>query len=500
MVNPLRICLLMMVMVCAQPVLAQPNILLITSEDNGPELGCYGDPYARTPHLDALAERGVRFENASVPYSVCSPSRGAIFTGMYPHQNGQMGLATHHFAMYRAWPVIPTFLHGRGYRTGLIGKLHVNPASAFTFDFKRHNGSNFGDRDIRAFADAARSFFDAGDEPFFLMVNYPDAHFPLHRQQHGWPIEPQTGGDVEVMPWVGATSTRLREFAADYYNCLSRLDSGIGMLLEELQASGKHEETLIIYLGDHGAQFSRGKTSVYEAGLRVPMIVYWPGESEAGLVPEQLVSSLDLFPTILEALEVPAEEWPEHLVGHSLLPITRAASDEVLREYRFGERSADSAVLLYPQRCVRDARYKLIHSPVRDRHNILHDLYRDRHNAHFIAGTSQEEVDDSGPLAQAVYARYRHPPEYELYDLETDPHEFHNLAHDPAYAEVKRRLTDALAQWQRDTRDPFAREDLARRFMAEMDATAEQGRRSPEGGWGYLDDFDAFVWPDLHGR
>ena len=476
----------------------RPNILLITSEDHGPEIGCYGDPYARTPHLDALAERGVRFENASVPYSVCSPSRGAIFTGMYPHQNGQMGLATHEFAMYREWPVIPTLLKEHGFRTGLIGKLHVNPASAFDFDYKQYNGSNFGDRDIRAFANSARTFFDAGDEPFFLMINYPDAHFPLHRQQHGWPIEPQNAEDVEVMPWVCASSPHLREFVANYYNCLSRLDSGIGMLLEELEASGKADSTLIIYLGDHGAQFSRGKTSVYEAGLRVPMMVYWPGETGQGLVPEQLVSSLDIFPTILDAIELPQNEWPEHLVGHSLLPISREASDLVLREYRFGERSADSAQLLFPQRCVRDARYKLIHSPIRTRHNILHDLYRDRHNAHFAAGTSQDEVEASGTLSVRVYERYQNPPEYELYDLQEDPHEFENLIEDPAYREVKERLIEVLQQWQSDTRDPFAQPELAERFIAEMDAMVKQGRRSPQGGWGYLEYFDAYVWPEMH--
>jgi len=480
----------------AAQVQAQPNVLLITSEDNGPELGCYGDPYARTPNLDALAERGVRFENASVPYSVCSPSRGAIFTGLYPHQNGQVGLATHQFAMYREFPLIPTYLHDRGYRTGLIGKLHVNPASAFTFDFRRHNGSNFGNRDIRAFADAARDFIDQGDEPFFLMVNYPDAHFPLHRQQHGYPIVPQTADDVEVMPWVGATSQRLRRFAADYYNCISRLDTGIGMLLEEVEASGQAENTLIIYLGDHGAQFSRGKTSVYEAGLRVPMILCWPGETRAGLVPEQLVSSLDIFPTILDAIGVPDEDRPDHLAGFSLMPISRGESDAAVREYRFAGRSADSAVLMYPQRCVRDQRYKLIHSPLRGRHNILHDLYRDQHNAHFIAGTSQQEVDACGELAQAVYARYRNPPEYELYDLQDDPHEFNNLADDPAYAEIRQRLTQALQRWQRDTRDPFARGDLTRQFVLEMDQTAEQNRRSPRGGWGYLESFEHYVWPE----
>ena len=111
----------------------RPNVLLIVSEDNGPELGCYGDPYARTPHLDRLAEEGVRFENAFVPYSVCSPSRAAFLTGLYPHQNGQIGLATHKFAMYREdTPNIVTLLKAAGYRTGLIGKLHVNPEHRFS--------------------------------------------------------------------------------------------------------------------------------------------------------------------------------------------------------------------------------------------------------------------------------------------------------------------------------------------------------------------------------
>lgn len=100
----------------------RPNVLLIVSEDNGPELGCYGDPYAKTPNLDRLAAGGVRFENAFVPYSVCSPSRACYLTGLHPHQNGQIGLATHKYSMYRAFPNIASLLKAQGYRTGLIGK------------------------------------------------------------------------------------------------------------------------------------------------------------------------------------------------------------------------------------------------------------------------------------------------------------------------------------------------------------------------------------------
>ena len=122
----------------------RPNILFIVSEDNGPELGCYGDPYARTPNLDRLASQGVRFQNAFVPLSICSPSRAAFLTGLHPHQNGQIGLATHKFAMYRKdTPNIVTLLKAAGYHTGLIGKLHVQPRECVSLRLQGHPGGKF---------------------------------------------------------------------------------------------------------------------------------------------------------------------------------------------------------------------------------------------------------------------------------------------------------------------------------------------------------------------
>ena len=126
-------------LLCASATLLQaaaPNILLIVSEDNGPELGCYGDPYARTPNLDQLAAEGVRFNRAFVPQAGCSQSRASFLTGLYPHQHGQIGLATWGFRLYREdTPNLPRSLKAAGYRTGIIGKLHINPESAFPFDF-----------------------------------------------------------------------------------------------------------------------------------------------------------------------------------------------------------------------------------------------------------------------------------------------------------------------------------------------------------------------------
>ena len=153
---------------------AKPNILMIVSEDNGPEIGVYGDPYARTPVLDAFAEKGVRFDRAYVAQAGCSPSRGAFLTGLYPHQNGQIGLATWRYRMYDDdQPNVVTMLQAAGYRTGILGKLHVNPESAFPFDFVAINESNFARKNLGDYAAKAGEFFSAGDAPFFLSVKWP---------------------------------------------------------------------------------------------------------------------------------------------------------------------------------------------------------------------------------------------------------------------------------------------------------------------------------------
>lgn len=135
-----------------------PNILFIVSEDNGLDLGCYGNKTVHTPHLDGLASRGVRFTQAYVPYSISSPSRGVLFTGLYPHQNGQVGLATHNYSMYRGVKTLPKYMRELGYKTGCIGKIHVNPESEIPFDFWENRGSNFAKKNLKSYAEQAVRF------------------------------------------------------------------------------------------------------------------------------------------------------------------------------------------------------------------------------------------------------------------------------------------------------------------------------------------------------
>lgn len=445
----------------------RPNILLIVSEDNGPELGCYGEPSVQTPILDQLAAEGVRFQNAYVAQPGCSQSRAAFLTGLYPHQNGQIGLATWKFRMYREdTPNIVRSLKSTGYRTGLIGKLHVNPKSAFPFDMKKIPSSNFGRSNLGAYARHAAEFFSASDRPFFLSVNYPDAHRPFMPQVDGLPKHPLSADEIEPLAYFGLDTPDLRRQTAGHYNCMARLDSLIGELLAALDRSGKAKDTLIVYFGDHGADLLRGKRTCYEGGVRVPLIVKWPGKTAVGQVREELVSLIDLVPTLLQ---VSHAEPIEDLPGQSFLPLLRAgqAGDPSYRprHHLFTEYHTHSAHNFFPQRTVRDGRYKLIENLMPDQENpgyafTLQRFFTDLPNA----------IETAPPLVRDAYHRMKTPPRLELYDLKTDPYEFRNLAHDPNHAKKLAELQAALTQWREATADPLLDPTHLRRLKQEIDA------------------------------
>ncbi len=465
------------------------NILLITSEDNGPQLSCYGDAAIHTPNLDRLAAMGAAFEDAYVTQAVCSPSRASILTGLYPHQNGQIGLSTHGYAMRRSYPSVPGILQADGYRTGRIGKLHVLPEDAFPFDFVWNDPQfiSFHHRDVKRTAEAAAEFFCDGDTPFFLMVNYADAHLPWLRQDCGVPERPAVAGEVPVPAAVGADSSRLREHAANYYSCMKRLDVGIGLLLEALERAGHADDTLIIYLGDHGPQFSRGKGASYELAVRVPFIACWPGMPAQGMIAGRRVSSVDILPTALDAAGV---SIPDDLPGMSLRPLLAGETVD-WRSHLFCEWNTSHPFpppsFLYPQRTVRDERYKLIRTLLPDQDNPVEEYY----TKHVLVdtGTTQWELDHGDETVQRVYENWRRPEPVELYDLQADPHEFNNLAGQPDMAEIEQDLLQALQNWRVETEDPLLDPEHLARLVAE-DLRVTQGagcHRQPGFKWEYLD-------------
>lgn len=451
----------------AEPAPEPPlNILLITADDLGLQLGCYGDEEIATPHLDALARSGRTYDAAYVAQASCSPSRSALFTGLFPHANGQYGLlnADVGFALHRRLQdqTIPNLLKRAGYRTGILGKLHVGPESSFKFDTR----IRLQTRDVRQAAQRAGEFLAdvPDDQPFFFMANYSDPHvygrsprppkeaFPTQFQ--GIPEQPLEVGEVSPLPFQRLDDPEQIERTTQYYNAVMRLDAGVGMLLEALDATGRRDRTLVIFVSDHGPPFFRGKTSCYEAGVRVPLIVQWPSVFEAGDRSTALVSTVDLLPTILQAAGQPV---PDRLHGISLKASRQPANQ---REYVATEFHYHGARPFYPRRAIRDQRYKLIHN-LRAGETEPH-----RRVDGDVAYEISQQAKFSGTAVARAMKRAADPPEYELYDLHNDPWEFENLANHPEHRDTLERLKEALMKWRQRTGDPLLSQEGYRQVAA----------------------------------
>jgi N-sulfoglucosamine sulfohydrolase len=260
----------------------------------------------------------------------------------------------------------------------------------------------------------------------------------------------------------------------------------VGDLLQDLEEAGKMENTLIIYIGDHGAQFSRGKTSVYDAGLRIPMIVRWPGQVRVG-VRKEMASVVDLLPTICEAANIDA---PKKQSGRSLWPLLKGEKGVSWREELLAVTTGSAPVIGCLQLALRTDRYKLIHTPVGQGDNRSAVAYLNQHNAHFMAGCSQEEINRSSAVVQRSYEIYRTSPEFELYDLEHDPFEFTNLVGDPAHQSLLEEMKASLKKVQLDAEDPFGKADNVNLWIDQERMGRNTNYRKENGfKWPYLQSF-----------
>ncbi len=441
---------------------SRPNIILIVSEDHGPHLGCYGDPNARTPNLDRLAGEGAMFTNHYSTCAICSPARASILTGLHTHQNGQINLSTHRYSMYRPFDNLTTVAKKAGYRTARLGKLHVLPEEAFHFDevWNDWERISFQHRDMTATSEAAARFIEESPaEPFFIYMCYADAHLPMLHQSHGLPENPMQGGEVKLPGFCPVDSPHMRDRLAGYYNCLERMDTGIGMLLAEVKKR-TDRETIVIFTTDHGQQFIRGKVTCYEGGLRTSLIIHAPERIKSPVVCDQLTSHIDLLPTILDFLGEPPLE---HRPGATLLPLARG--EEVKwREFLVGEWTGGPRSW-YPQRSIRNHRHKLIVNYLAGQPNPGAAAYLPHGGSTLKPWETQMNEEDfaaASPDLQRALERSSRPPAEELYDLEKDPYEIHNLAGDASLSGVQQQLRTQLLEWQKETDDRIADPEVLR--------------------------------------
>lgn len=427
----------------------QRNLLLLISDDQGLDLGCYGTPVA-TPRLDRLAREGTRFSHAFAAVSSCSPSRAVIHTGLYGHQNGMYGLQhdVHHQSLLDGIETLPSLLRRAGYATALVGKKHVGPDSAFPFEAELVPERS-GIRDVREMAVAAASFIrSTSDRPFFVTVAYSDPHRAAtdYGNDRAWPgVSPVRYDPAKVhVPSHLPDLPAVRQDLAEYYESLSRLDTGIGMLLDLLAESGRADDTLVVFLSDNGRPFPGAKTNLYAPGLHLPLIVRAPGSAPS--VNDAMVSWTDIAPTLLDWAGVAPPDYP--LSGRSLLSILGKAGDPA-RDAVFASHEFHEINQYYPMRAVRTRTHSYIL-------NLAHPL--DYPIAGDVAGSPSWRAIAAAPairLGKRTQAAYLKRPAEELYDLTRDPDELVNLAADPAHAAVRDTLRARLLAMRKATRDPW---------------------------------------------
>jgi N-sulfoglucosamine sulfohydrolase len=428
--------------------ISEPNVILIIADDLGIQLGGYGDSQAQTPNIDRLASKGTRFETAWVTAASCSPSRGSIHSGMFPHQTGLVGLAHHGFSMNEHYPTIASELKARGYRTGVIGKYHIAPEDLCPWDYQLTQEVNrdlvANNRDVVAMSQIAEGFVAGNSGPFFLVMSYIDPHVPLFDQRLGLPEAPVSSEQTDAFAFSGYSSAALKQRTASYLNCINRLDTGIGLFMEMLEKNEVLDNTLIIFIGDHGPPFVRAKMSSLDLGLRIPFIVSGPSVLSDTLS-RQPVSTVDILPTILDYVGAPVIE---NLPGESLLGILEGEEVADIHRPLFSSYTAHQADATFPMRSIRLDDWILIE-------NLSPNTVRPRPET----DAAPLWPEDSGfPLEgvdiNTVYQTYRKPPRYELYHVATDPNCFENLADRNDLKDRFDDLSSQLMLWRQQTNDP----------------------------------------------
>ena len=431
----------------------RPNIVLIIADDmNWNDCGAYGHPHIRTPNIDQLAKDGMRFDRAYLTASSCSPSRSSIITGRYPHNTGAEQL---HWPLPGDSRTFVEQLKAQGYYTAAAGKWHLGDAVRNRFDeVFEASTAGFVLPSPGAAGEPAKMVASSPsgcedwestvqnrpkDKPFFLWL----AALDPHREYEEGSLTPGHTVDDIIVPLHLPDTLEVRNDLRLYYDEIGRLDLYVGKVMALLEAQGVVDNTLVLFISDNGRPFPRDKTTTYEGGIRTPWIVRWPAKVKADQVSRSLVSSVDIAPSFLAAAGIKAGKSFE---GKNFLPVLTDRSYQI-REYAFAEDHWHD----YTDhgRAVTDGRWKLIRN---DYYDLAGTPSADAgRSPTWVEMTAQNMV---GTLTVAQQACFMAPrPQWELYDVQTDPDELHNLADNPKFERQLARLRLALGVWTEVTND-----------------------------------------------
>ena len=426
----------------------RPNIILIIADDlSAGDLGCYGNSGVKSPNIDKLASKGMRFDNAFLTAASCSPSRASMMTGRWPHSNGQTDLATGELPSLKLpWPefysgvqFFPEVLKNAGYYTAHCGKWHIgyhwsNPDGESAgparkgFDFRQMTNPNTAHASawVRVLEKRPK------DKPFFMWLASHDPHDP-------WVApERHKAEDVKVPPYLPDTPL-IRKDLAKYYDEIARLDDDVGAVVAELEKQAVLDNTLIIFVSDNGRGVWRSKAHMYGSGMQTPFIAHWPKVIKPGQVCNNLVSVIDLAPTFVDLAEFPKQNFTWQ--GRSVKDLF-SKPDKALNRYVFSERNWHGYAS--HQRSVRDGQYLYIRNFRPELSNLALNNYV----------PYMYELWKKGELSDAQSSQFIAPsPKEELYLRSNDPHELKNLVGNKEHSVKLDELRKAMDSWLEITGD-----------------------------------------------
>ncbi|MCB0668002.1 MAG: sulfatase [Saprospiraceae bacterium] len=418
-----------------------PNIVWITAEDLSPRLACYGDSLAHTPNIDRLSREGITYSHAFSTYGVCAPSRHSLIMGMYPCSNGAGAMRTHvrtsaikditdpellNIPLYEATPpayakCFTEYLRAAGYYCTNNAKTDYQfkpPVTAWDQSSHEAHWRNRPDPGM----------------PFFSVFNFEITHeSKIHNPPSPEIVDPEK---IVVPPYYPDTRT-VRKDMAHHYDNIVALDAEIGAIIRQLEEDGLMENTIIFFFGDHGDGLPRAKRWVYDSGIKVPLIIRFPGAISAGTKNDELVSFVDFAPTVLSLCNL---KIPDHFEGQAFLGDQKNTPRKYI--YAFRDRMDPAFETI---RAVRNKQFKYVRNYRPDLPYIGFIPYRDR----MLMMQEIKQMAAEGKLNPNQWQFYsKFKPLEELYDLEKDPHEIKNLAANPEYFDVLDELRNALTIFQ----------------------------------------------------
>jgi arylsulfatase A-like enzyme len=405
-----------------------PNIILIHWHDTGRHLGAYGVAGVRSDNVDRLATQGTRFDAAFATAPLCSPARGSIFTGRYPHSNGLMGLAHLGWEYNANERTLPMLLRDRDYRSILVGVQHESAdATGLGYDEVLNvNGTRqFAPAVAEIAIDRLRELAE-DTSPFLMVIGMFEPHRPYPASRYAT----KSSDSIEVPPYLPDTPG-VREDLAGFRAAIEYADEATGRVLDVIDATGLSRNTIVIFTTDHGIPFPRAKSTLYDAGIEVALIVRMPPGAAAPASCSDPVSHVDLVPTLLDLV---GAETPAYVQGQSFA--AALLGGEVPPREIFAEKNWHDTHQYDPIRAVRTTRHKYIRNyEERPAIPLPGDIAR---------GAAAQDVDGQAPRAST-----------ELYDLLVDPNELNNVVGIEEYASVERELSERLLAWQHATADPL---------------------------------------------